>query len=248
MNKRLLSFASVTSLLLVSFFFAACTHEEEKQAGESPTTTTSEKELPPATKLTGTPKRYDVKSGIVKYNIQADMMEGTETLYFDDYGRTEAKYTDIQMNVPGMPPGMAEQQQLTIMRDGYLYNIDRKTNEGTKVEDTISKQMMEEMGKKDMKEVGDFAMKALDGIEKGEDTVAGYDCDLWLLQALSSTNCVYKGVSLRAETNVNGLNMLFEAESAEFDINVPKEKLEVPSGVRLSEVDMDEMMRMVEEL
>ncbi len=44
---------------------------------------------------TNTPKRYPKsKSGIIKYEISGATIMGTEVVYYDDWGRSEAKYTN----------------------------------------------------------------------------------------------------------------------------------------------------------
>ncbi len=50
----------------------------------------------------GSPKRYPkVKSGIIKYKVSG-MNEGTEVVYFDNWGGQEAKYTKTTMSMMGI--------------------------------------------------------------------------------------------------------------------------------------------------
>ena len=111
--------------------------------------------------------------------------------------------------------------------------------------------------RQNLTQMGENFLKQMGGRKVGTDTVAGYRCDLWRLPAV--TQCLYRGVPLRIESNVMGIRRVETATKAEFDVPVseadykipdfPTRNLRVPSmgnGAAPTPQEMQAMMAMMQ--
>ena len=74
-------------------------------------------------------KRYTVKSAIVEYEISGSQT-GSETLYFKNFGEKEARYSQMNIKMFGFN---SETENLTIIDSDWLYTINLKEKQGTKM-------------------------------------------------------------------------------------------------------------------
>jgi hypothetical protein len=79
---------------------------------------------------------------------------------------------------------------------------------------------------KDPVKVGRQIMKQMGGKFMGEDTVLGYKCEVWSL--MGTTQCIYKGVPLRVESNIMGMKSRKIAIDAKFDIKLTDKTFKLP--------------------
>ena len=188
----------------------------------------------------GSPKRYPkVKSAIIKYKVSG-MNEGTEVVYFDNWGRQEAKYTNTTMNMMGMTN---KTNTLTIMTDSgkWIYSIDLDKNTGTKTKNP----MYDDFAGKSEKELEKFAENMLGvlGAKKtGTEKVAGKTCDVWESQMANTKTCVWNGITLKTETGLGQMSINMVATEVKEGVSIPKDKFEVPSNVKIREVDLSKML------
>ena len=78
-------------------------------------------------------KRYKVKSGIIQYKMTG-MQNGTEILYFDNWGLREAKYTQTEISVMGMTQ---KENKVTVLDGNKIYTYDPVQRTGTIMENSI---------------------------------------------------------------------------------------------------------------
>ncbi len=126
--------------ILILLVATAC----QKPAGEDIGARTSSDGSRPATETSGYPKRYQVESGIVEYEMSG-MQKGTETVYFDRWGWREAKYTNTELSIAGLS---RKETKLSIMDGDWIYNIDLESRTGTKIKNTVLSQFIEAARKK----------------------------------------------------------------------------------------------------
>ncbi|HEO98228.1 MAG TPA: hypothetical protein ENO02_02900 [Epsilonproteobacteria bacterium] len=73
---------------------------------------------------------------------------------------------------------------------------------------------------------GKAMMQQMGGKKTGMDKVLGYSCEVWEL--MGTKQCIYKGVSLKVESNVMGMKHTEVATKAEFDISISKDDFKLP--------------------
>lgn len=185
------------------------------------------------------PKRYpEVKSGIIKYNI-AGMHKGTEVVYFDDWGNVEAKYIHITFKMMGVTK---ETNSLTLITDGgkWIYNIDLHKRTGTKMKNPMFDKFAEKADE-EMTNFGEEVLKEIGAVKTGTEEVAGKICDVWESSKVNMKTSIWKGIALKTETGSGKMKMSTVATEVQDGVPVPKEKLEVPSDVRILTVDTSKM-------
>ena len=164
--------------------------------------------------------RYELKSGIIKFEGVARGIKGEVTQYFDDYGKKLAAVSVVGQEL--------EKKEVKIIQ----------------FEDTIYS-IIEKIGlKRALPEKAiNYLQLTPDVIEKykirdlGEETVAGKSCKKYSLevtqmgQTVKTEVCVWKGIALKSVTksgdNVESQTAIEILENATID---PKE-FEIPEGV-----------------
>ncbi len=172
-------------------------------------------------------KRYEIKSGMVEYNITGGggmlgfetKIEGKSRLIFKDWGNLELNEEETSTSVMG---GVEKSHTLTKIDGDTVYSVDfdRKTIYKSKMSDYFGKNR--DIGKISGKDM----LKKMGGKKIGKDKVLGYECEVW--EFLGSKICMYKGVVLKSEGNIMGMKHKSEAVKAEFNIKIDDEKFKLP--------------------
>ena len=174
-------------------------------------------------------KRYEIKSGIVTYNIEgggsmlgfSTKTTGTEKLYFTDWGNLELREAS-EKNVAMGKTTLTH--QITKIDHGTIYSVDDKEKVILKQDIGMFKEM-DQQGK-NMSAMGKDMMKQMGGKKTGTGKVLGYPCEIW--EVMGTKTWIYKGVPLKTEANIMGFKHLKIATSAKFDVSVPKSKFALP--------------------
>lgn len=182
-------------------------------------------------------KRYDVKSGIVKYKttISGGLMGGTVTgggtteLYFKDWGALELS-EEISSQTTTMKMFGSESVETTESHtmkkldngESYTVNFERE-------EIWVSRDpMMDYMSQTgtDAGDAGQSMLESMGGTKIGEESFQGYNCEIW--EIMGAKQWLYKGVMLKLEMTLMGITTVTEATSAKFDVSVPDANFELP--------------------
>lgn len=198
--------------------------------------------------LSSTPKRYELKSGVVYYAPMVIMgIKTVQTLYFDDYGRREARESVTDSNIMGMT---SHERKMDITDNDAVisYEIEKIVNG----KDETSK----EATKTSMKDVREMAMqmgnafdveemrKNFDYREEGTEMVAGVTGKKYSISLNKEKTdarvygVLYKNIALKSQ--MAGITM--QAEKIEENAAVPSSKFEVPAGYTIREVNLKEEM------
>lgn len=217
------------TLFLFSLFFIYCGKKEEETKPEEAKIEQTTSSIPDGEKI------YGVKSGIVTF--EDIIMKGmNQTFYFDDYGKKEARYTIMEMDIAGQK---IRTGSVEINADGYLINYDIEKREGTKTKslgsiggakdlpkdmDKLTKEMMEQYHMKDL------GKKEILGKEcRGfEFTVMGMNSKVWVWNNIMIQSTV--------QMSKDAKPMEMTATKIETDIPIPPEKFQVPSDVKIKEL------------
>ena len=181
-------------------------------------------------------KRYDVESGIVTYTITSSgnimgfrhESHGKKTLYFKEYGNVEVQESEEVSSTMGHTD---REHILFKIEDGIAYSVNFQRK-------MITKQDISEMMQgRDMGKMGREMLKKMGGKKVGSGKVLGFPCEVW--EVTGSKIWMYKGVTLRSESNIMGMMRKEEATKAKFDVSIPADKLKLPDYPTQS---MDEML------
>ncbi|MBX2991251.1 MAG: hypothetical protein KF749_08785 [Bacteroidetes bacterium] len=176
-------------------------------------------------------KRYAMSSAIVEYKLSG-VQSGKETIRFDRWGLREANLTETEVKAGGMTiPSKSE----TIMDGEFTYALDRDANTATKTHNTLLTQISATHKTKDLEEVGEKTLKAMNATKTGTETFLGKKCDVWEVKNLGTKMWVYKGLTLKSETNMSGMKVIREAVKFEENAKVPEDKLTVSSKMKVTE-------------
>lgn len=191
-------------------------------------------------------KRYNVKSGIIEYKIEGNT-EGTEILYFDNYGEKEAKRTKTKTTIMGFSQ---ESDQLTLMDGKMIYMADFNTKTITKTENPSWDMMQELMEEgENLEEFGKKMMEQMGGKIIGTETLNGKKCDVWEIQSMGTKSWVYESIPLKIETNLMGMKIKYVVTKLELDVSVPSDVFVLPEGFSEQDApDMEEMMKQMQNM
>jgi len=182
-------------------------------------------------------KRYQIKSGVVEYTLSGTR-KGTETIYFDNWGMREAKFTKAEMSMMGFTQ---KQNTLTLLDGETTYNIDLDTKTGTKMETPMLKELA--ANNKDLTEAGEKMMKSMGGVKIGTEVVLGKTCNVWEIRNMKSKTWVWKGVPLKTQVSMPSMEMTITATKFDEGAAIAADKFKIPSDVTITEgVDMKKML------
>jgi len=187
------------------------------------------------------PRRYLVKSGIIQYQYSG-MQTGTETLYFDDYGMKEAKFTDATMKMMGVEQ---KRQELSILDGDNQYTIDLTKKTGIKMKNPFLSQALTDSDDEAIIKLGEKMMAEEGGKKIGTETVAGKECDVWEIKKMNAKTWVWKALPLKFEMNGMGMKLGMVATSIQENVDIPAEKLAVPEGIKITEQQAPDVSQMM---
>ncbi|NTW64369.1 MAG: hypothetical protein HGA46_09915 [Chlorobiaceae bacterium] len=202
-----------------------------------------------AASTSSTPNRYELKSGIVYYEPTEIMgSKSVETLYFDDYGRREARETISDANIMGMK---MHSHKMQITDGDYVisYEIenivngkDETSKEATRTNLKEFREMAVMMGQsldpEEMKRNFDYR-------EEGTEEVAGVTGKKFSISLDKEKSdkrvygVLYKNISMKSMMG----DIVIKAQKIEENGSVPASKFEVPAGYTIKDVHLDEEMR-----
>lgn len=176
-------------------------------------------------------KLYEIESGKISYEIKGSgNLMGTQTksigkkrLIFDDYGaKSLTEENKIQKTTVMGQTQTDKTHTMTYLKDATIYHVDFDNKKITRMENMGA--MM--MGGGDMSAKGKEMMQKMGGKMLGTDKVLGYECEVWELMGVKQ--CIYKGVTLKIESNMMGMKNVEIATEAEFDISVDEDDFKLP--------------------
>ncbi len=178
-------------------------------------------------------KRYNIKSGVIKYNITANgMMMGIETkirgeksLYFDNYGSQSLE--EIRQIIIQQDSILQKRKTHSLKKidNATIYSVDFKQKKIIKTTDTISKKYLD-LGENLNNNSYEHLIE-LGGKKIGIDKVLGYKCEIWNI--MGTSQCLYQNqIPLWIEADIMGVIHKSIATKIEFDINISSDKLQLP--------------------
>ncbi|MHC4268530.1 MAG: hypothetical protein ACYSTS_08700 [Planctomycetota bacterium] len=186
---------------------------------------------------TNTPKRYPKsQSGIIKYEISGATIKGTEVIYYDDWGRREAKYTDTTMELGGVT---VNRNTLTLLEDNgrWINNVDLSERTGIRMENPRYK---EYIGKSRIELENIEKNNLIDaGARRTEiERVAGKPCVVWGEQYTGIETYTWNGIILKKISGPGFSRTITEATEIIERVSIPEEKFTIPPDIQMKTVGM----------
>lgn len=176
-----------------------------------------------ATTLFSQTNRYEIKSGIVEYdviavsNIQNLTTEGTSVLLFKDFGKLELIDERLVHKLNGLED--EEERNITKISKNKILTVDFNDeviySQDLDVDDDLAniknKDTFTQMGAKFL----------------GSETILGYKCDIWELGEYKTW--VYNGVVLKQISRSSSAEQMQIAKNANFNIDIKDSKFKLPN-------------------
>lgn len=177
-------------------------------------------------------KGFGMESAFISYDINgsgelsADSqleISGKSTLVFTEWGARKLYKEKYVESTTGAVKNTKMIRTLYREDHGIVYKADFEKEKIETSEDPVMKMAIttgENLYKKAMEEM------LAKGKKVGTSTILGYHCDEWLYKG--KKRCYYKGVPLKEESMVSGIQVLKTAVSIEFDQNISEDVFALP--------------------
>jgi len=217
-------------LILSVFIVLSCKGNDEKIVDSLAINSTTKQQ----NKL----KRYDVKSGIVKYKITISggvlggtvSGNGTENLYFKDWGAVELVEENstqtTKMKIFGKENiNTTNTHTIKKLDNGESYHVDFDSKTIYLRRDLAMDLMIQTSS--DAGKTGKSMLESIGGKKIGNELIKGYNCEIWDVNG--AKQWMYKGVVLRLEITVMGIKTVREAVTADFNTMISDYQLKLPN-------------------
>ena len=126
---------------------------------------------------------------------------------------------------------------MSVMDGDWIYNIDLANRTGTKIQNTLLPQFVAAARRKDqnMTQLGEEMLTNMGGEKVGTEEVAGKSCDVWETKNLGSRSWVWRGVTLKTQIAMGGMQITTTARRFEENATILADKFAVPSDVKITE-------------
>jgi hypothetical protein len=224
-------------MLLITLFLPGCS------GGEEENNKLHTKSTPPEKLSLSDQKIFDIESGIIEYEISGSQT-GSKKLYFDDWGRRQAEYTNSTIKV-GKYTKHTELLKITLGEWQYIINLENKT--GTKRENPVVEKMFE---LKDQINYGKFGEQLLflnGGFESGNESLAGKNCKIYEFKKQNSKKWMWNWILLKSETQTGGVQITVLAKKIQENVSIPDSIFNLPPNVLITEVDLESIRNQIPE-
>jgi hypothetical protein len=170
-------------------------------------------------------------SGFVEYKLSG-VQSGTQELYFEEYGKYEAKYSKGEFDYMGKKGTF---DQVSIITPEAVYSLNLEKSQGIKSPAPDYSEIIEkfELENGDFEKVQEQTMKEQGFIKKGTEKVLDRDCVTWELEKNGANVKIWlwKGIELKVIQSAQGLTSSQEAIKIIEEEAIPFVKFEVPDGI-----------------
>lgn len=179
------------------------------------------------------PIRYGVKQGKITYQLKG-LQEGSEEVYFTDYGMVEIKFTSTKRENP-FKKEMEVINLITLMRDSLIFVVDRSTMNARSIDNALLYKTAERSATLDLNEAAEMMYLEKGGELVRIDTILGLPARYWKVEALQSKEWRWKGILLKTQVRVGRQTMNMEAVSIDTITPIPDNIFHLPEEVNVQE-------------
>ncbi|MDP3920501.1 MAG: hypothetical protein Q8R76_06830 [Candidatus Omnitrophota bacterium] len=173
-------------------------------------------------------KRYGIESGIFEYRVDGQMT-GTETLYFDEWGAREARYSDLVAEVEG---NELPSRTLQLRQGGLFFLIDLTTKTGVVYKDMGLDMALEEAGT-EVDQVAEIMLRKEGARRAGEGEFAGKVCEVWEIPLKGKGMCLWKMIPLESYMETRGIRLTSVVTHIQENVPIPEERFGIPADIKI---------------
>lgn len=181
--------------------------------------------------------RVAVKSGHITYELTGST-KGTKTIWWDNYG--DKSYEEIKSTSEIKMFGMVNKEEVhtvTIMIGDKFWSanlLDHTGQKGTMPYYDAAQEIAEDMSDAEAKQLEQQLMDALGGEKLGPEIFLNRTCEV--MKIMGAKAWVYKGMLLRTEAKIMGIEANEIATVFKENISVPASKFKPLSTINYEEV------------
>jgi len=188
-------------------------------------------------------KKFTVKSGKIIYQYTG-VNSGTKTIYFDDYGEKYYEHEKFvnETSIFGQT-SRTETNHLTIMVNDQFWNIDyinKNYTRGTLAFYKETHEMYADKTDAEIQQMNEDIIASFGGEKLGQEKILGRTCDK--IKLMGSVIWVYKGITLKLNTNVMGITAGEIATSFDENIQINSSRFQAPQDIQYTNVDQQSDM------
>ena len=172
-------------------------------------------------------KYFEIESGRM-HSTLSGIQNGKEILTWDDFGQFLMRQTMAVLEMMGFSQ---EQNTTLITIKNDVYNVDPKKMTGTHMKNDF----MGDASTAQKQQFAEELIKKWNGKKIGEEVIAGKLCDIWDIPDMYTKIWIWKGLTLKTETNMMGNVQIVTATKLELDIDIPASTFDI------SKYDIKEM-------
>ncbi len=174
--------------------------------------------------------KYNVESGIIKYNISiiGYILDttitgvGSEEIHFENWGNKEIKETFLTKKREIIFANSKRQETIRThniqkINDDFIFYVDfnKRVIKKNKCNSDI-------INNKSSSLIKDFDLK-----KTGNEVLHGYYCEIWESNGIKQW--LYKGIPLKTEIIVMGIKTIKEIDTADFNVLIADSKFNIPN-------------------
>jgi len=186
-------------------------------------------------------KRYPVKSGMILYDINTTGIApglttrtvGVARVVFDNWGARELKEDDATEIQSGDFNEISSRHTMSRLDYGTVYTVDFDENITYQTRDRNIDLAIAQGA--DISDESLEILKEMKAIKIGEDTVAGYKCDLW--KTKDQTICLHKGIPLKITIETTGFTSTRTAQIVILDKPISESEFALPGFAVMMDKD-----------
>ena len=214
-------------VLFISLLFISC-GDEKNDSGLANGNPKHKKKLTLEDK-----KIFGIESGIIEYTISGSQ-EGTRKLYFDNWGRRQAEYSNTTINI-GQYSKQSDLLKITKGDDQYIIDLNSRT--GTKRENPLIDKLVKLQGQISYGDFGEQLVLIDGGYKTGKEEIDGKDCSIYEFRNKHSKSWIWNWLMLKSEIHYGNMNITIVADTIAADVSVPDSVFKFPPNVLITEVD-----------
>jgi hypothetical protein len=182
-------------------------------------------------------KIFGIKSGIIEYEITGSQT-GTKKLYFDDWGRKQAEFTNSTIKV-GKYTKHSNLLKITIGDWQYIMDLENET--GIKRENPVIEKIIELKNQTNYGEFGEQLLLISGGFESGGDTVADKYCRVYEFKNKNTKSWVWNWLTLKSETKRGNVDITLNVKNIEENVFIVDSVFSPPKNILITEVDLESL-------
>ena len=181
------------------------------------------------------PQFYELAFGTVQYNITG-AVNGTETLYFDQWGMRQARLRTAETSSLGVNTTM------TLNLGERIVIMDPNKGLGQRKVDKNLKQLLANRKPQDTQTISLELIEMTGGVKGKAQNVLGRPCDVWENKKAGVKIWAWKGIPLKTEMRTADGPVSYTAVQIDESTAVEEGVFAIPKNIRIIDGDINQIL------